>query len=103
MALYLVADGSLRGIRRSRPNLFLPDAQLGRNGEMRSAELCSDGVGITIQGGVEMDGDGSPPGDRGRNSSDYGQMRSTCIVERSTEALDKLSSLHTSFHQTRLA
>ena len=86
-----------------RPNLFLPDAQLGRYGEMRSAELCSDGVGITIQGGVEMDGDGSPPGDRGRNSSDYGQMRSTCIVERSTEALDKLSSLHTSFHQTRLA
>ena len=27
-------------------------------------ELCSNGDGITIQGGVEMDGDGDPPGDR---------------------------------------
>ena len=27
-------------------------------------ELCSNGDGITIQGGAEMDGDGGPPGDR---------------------------------------
>ena len=31
---------------------------------MRMAELCSNGDGITIQGGAAMDGDGGPPGDR---------------------------------------
>ena len=67
---------------------------------MAMAELCSDGDGITIQGGAEMDGDGGPPGDRGRNSSDYRQMRGTCTAVGSTQALDKLSSLHTSSQPT---
>ena len=62
---------------------------------MAMAELCSNGDGITIQGGAEMDGDGGPPGDRGRNSSDYRQMRATCTAMGSTQALDKLSNLHT--------
>ena len=67
---------------------------------MAMAELCSNGDGITIQGGAEMDGDGGPPGDRGRNSSDYRQMRRTCTAVGSTQALDKLSSLHTSSQPT---
>ena len=70
---------------------------------MAMAELCSNGDGITIQGGAEMDGDGGPPGDRGRNSSDYGQMRATCTAMGSTQALDKLSNLHTNIMSQKIS